>query len=330
MRLSSPVRRSAGILAAALLLAGCGSSSGGSAAGGDKPLQIGIAQIVDIDPLNATRESFKQALQEHGYPEGEKVVYDYQNAQGDQATATQIASGFATGGKDLILAISTLSAQTVAQSTADIPVVFSAVTEPQKAGIVDSWDKPGANVTGTSNLGPVEKQIGLVKELAPQAESVGVVYSSGEVNSQVQVDLAKKAAAKLGLQFKEVAVSSTSEVQQAAKSLDVDALYIPTDAHVVSALDTVVDVAESRQIPLVVGDGASVQNGGLATYGVDYKKLGYQTGLMAIKILEGADPATMPVETLKEDQLIINKTAAKRMGVTVPQQLLDAADQVIE
>jgi putative tryptophan/tyrosine transport system substrate-binding protein len=328
MRLSSTARCAAGFLAAALLLTGCG--SGGNAAGGDKPLQIGIAQIVDIDPLNATRESFKQALQEHGYPEGSKVVYDYQNAQGDQATATQIASGFATGGKDLILAISTLSAQTVAQSTADIPVVFSAVTEPQKAGIVDSWDKPGANVTGTSNLGPVDKQIGLVKDLAPAAKSVGVVYSSGEVNSQVQVDLARKAAAKLGLEFKEAAVSSTSEVQQAAKSLDVDALYIPTDAHVVSALDTVVEVAESRQIPLIVGDGASVQNGGLATYGVDYKKLGYQTGLMAIKVLEGADPATMPVETLEESQLIINKAAAQRMGVTVPQKLLDAADQVIE
>jgi putative tryptophan/tyrosine transport system substrate-binding protein len=335
MKLSSSARTAAALLAGALLLTGCGagSGSGGSSAGAgngsDKPLQIGISQIVDIDPLNATRESFIQALNEHGYPEGKKVVYDYQNAQGDQATATQIAAGFATG-KDLVLAISTLSAQTVSQAVTNTPVVFSAVTEPAKAGIVASWDKPGANVTGTSNLGPVEKQIGLVKDLAPHAKSVGVVYSSGEVNSQVQVDLAKQAAAKLGLEVKERAVSSTSEVQQAAKSLDVDALYIPTDAHVVSALDTVVDVAESRQIPLIVGDGASVANGGIATYGVDYKKLGYQTGLMAIKVLEGADPATMPVETLKESQLIINQGAAKRMGITVPQKLLDAADQVIK
>lgn len=125
-------------------------------------------------------------------------------------------------------------------------------------------------------------------------------------------------------------MSATAEVQQAAKALDVDALYVPTDAHVVSAIDAVVAVAESKQIPLVVGDGATVANGGIATYGVDYKKLGYQTGLMAIKILEGADPAEMPVETLDESVLVVNKGAAERMGVTIPQELLDAADEVIE
>lgn len=178
----------ASLLSATLFLTGCG---GSQADGG--PLQIGISQIVDIDPLNATRESFIQALEENGYPEGEKVEYDYQNAQGDQGTSTQIASSFATG-KDMVLAISTLSAQTAAQAVTEVPVVFSAVTEPAEAGIVASWEKPGANVTGTSNLGPVAEQIGLIKELAPDAKSVGVVYSSGEVNSQVQVDLAKEAA----------------------------------------------------------------------------------------------------------------------------------------
>ncbi|MBD7996452.1 ABC transporter substrate-binding protein [Arthrobacter sp. Sa2CUA1] len=320
------------LLASALFLAGCGGEGGANdgAAGGDGPIKVGISQLMDIDALNATREGFIKGMTENGYVEGEDIEYDYQNAQGDQATATQIAAGFATSDLDLVLAIATPAAQTVAQAVGNIPVVFSAVTEPVEAGIVESWDAPGANITGTSNLGPVEDQIGLVKELAPDAKTIGVVYSSGEVNSQVQVDLAREAAEKLGMELKEASVASTAEVQQAAQSLDVDAFYVPTDSHVVSAIDSVVEAAETQQVPLVVGDSATVKAGGAATYGLDYEQLGYQTALMAIKILEGEDPATMPVEKQTESLLVVNKGAAERMGVTVPQELLDTADTVIE
>ncbi|WP_066302426.1 ABC transporter substrate-binding protein [Arthrobacter luteolus] len=320
------------LLTSALFLAGCGGEGGtnGAAAGGEGPVKVGISQLMDIDALNATREGFIKGMTENGYVEGEDIEYDYQNAQGDQATATQIAAGFATSDFDLVFAIATPAAQTVAQAVGNIPVVFSAVTEPVEAGIVESWDAPGANITGTSNLGPVEDQIGLIKELAPDAKTIGVVYSSGEVNSQVQVDLAREAAKKLGMELKEASVASTAEVQQAAQSLDVDAFYVPTDSHVVSAIDSVVEAAESQQVPLVVGDSATVKAGGAATYGLDYEQLGYQTALMAIKILEGEDPAGMPVEKQTESLLVINKGAAERMGVTIPQELLDTADTVIE
>ena len=176
----------------------------------------------------------------------------------------------------------------------------------------------------------MEDQIGLIKELAPDAKTIGVVYSSGEVNSQVQVDLAREAAEKLGMELKEASVASTAEVQQAAQSLDVDAFYVPTDSHVVSAIDSVVEAAETQQVLLVVGDSATVKAGGAATYGLDYEQVGYQTALMAIKILEGEEPATMPVEKQTESLLVVNKGAAERMGVSIPQELLDTADTVIE
>lgn len=329
MKRSLSTLGTATLLTTGIFLTSCGSDAGGEG-GGEEPVKIGISQLMDIEALDDTREGFIKGMSENGYPEGEGVEYDYQNAQGDQATATQIAAGFASSDLDLVFAIATPAAQSVAQAVGNIPVVFSAVTEPVEAGIVESWDAPGANITGTSNLGPVEDQIALIKDLAPDAKTVGVVYSSGEVNSRVQVDLAREAAEELGMELKEAAVSATSEVQQAAQSLDVDALYVPTDSHVVAAIDSVVEAAETKQIPLVVGDAASVEAGGVATYGLDYEQLGYQTALMAIKILEGEDPAGMPVEKQTESLLVLNKSAAARMGVTLPQEMLDAADTVID
>jgi len=330
MKRSLSTLGTATLLTTGIFLTSCGSDAGTGDGGGDGPVKIGISQLMDIEALDDTREGFIKGMSENGYPEGEGVEYDYQNAQGDQATATQIAAGFASSDLDLVFAIATPAAQSVAQAVGNIPVVFSAVTEPVEAGIVDSWDAPGANITGTSNLGPVEDQMALIKELAPDAKTIGVVYSSGEVNSRVQVDLAREAAEELGMELKEAAISATSEVQQAAQSLDVDALYVPTDSHVVAAIDSVVEAAETKQIPLVVGDAASVEAGGVATYGLDYEQLGYQTALMAIKILEGEDPAGMPVEKQTESLLVLNKSAAARMGITLPQDMLDAADTVID
>lgn len=330
MKRSLSTLGTAALITTGLFLTSCGSDTGTGDGGGDGPIKIGISQLMDIEALDDTREGFIKGMSENGYPEGEGVEYDYQNAQGDQATATQIAAGFASSDLDLVFAIATPAAQSVAQAVGNIPVVFSAVTEPVEAGIVEDWDAPGANITGTSNLGPVEDQMALIKDLAPDAKTIGVVYSSGEVNSRVQVDLAREAAEELGMELKEAAVSATSEVQQAAQSLDVDALYVPTDSHVVAAIDSVVEAAETKQIPLVVGDAASVEAGGVATYGLDYGQLGYQTALMAIKILEGEDPAGMPVEKQTESLLVLNKSAAARMGVTLPQDMLDAADTVID
>lgn len=315
---------------AALLLTGCG-SGGDEKSDEKKDVTVGISQFVEHPSLDAAREGFVQALNDAGYKEGENLTLDVQNASGDQATATNIASNFASSQDDLILGIATPSAQSLAQAVTDKPVLFTAVTDPADAGLVDSAEKPGGNVTGTTDMNPVADQIKLVKELKPNAKSVGIIYSSGETNSQIQVDEAKKAAESEGLKVEEKTVTTTAEVAQAAESFDTDAIYVPTDNKVVAGLEAVISAAESKKIPLIAGEGDSVERGALATQGLNYKDLGKQTGEMAVRILkDGAKPADMAVESQKDTKLIVNAKAAKAMGVEIPQSLRDKADQVIE
>lgn len=295
-------------------------------------ITIGVSQIVEHPALDAAKKGFIDYLNENGYKEGENVTYDLQSAQGDMNTATSIAQKFSGDNVDMILAIATPTAQAAAQATKDIPIVITAVTDPVAAKIVSSMEKPGANVTGTSDMNPIKEQISLIKEIKPDAKKVGVLYNSGETNSVVQIEEVKKIAPELGLEFVERAVTNSSEVKQAAESLSgIDAIYVPTDNTVVSALDAVLMVAENMKIPVIAAEGESVKNGALLTYGIDYYELGRQTGQMAVKILKGeAKPADMPIETQKNLQLIVNKKAAERFGVTIPQKLLDEADELIQ
>jgi len=322
----------AGLGAAALLaVTACSSGGGESSDGGassDEAVKIGVLQFVQHPALDSATEGFKSALEDAGV----SAEYDDQNAQGEVPNTNTIASTFASDDLDLVFTVATPAAQAAAQAIVDIPVLFTAVTDAEAAGLVDSNDAPGANVTGTSDLNPVADQMELLAEIAPDAKKVGIVYSSGEVNSEVQVELAKDAAADLGLTIEEATVSNSAEVQQAAQSLDdVDAFYVPTDNIVVSGVAALIQVAEQQQIPVVSGDSGPVEEGAVATLGLDYTKLGYQTGEMAVQILQdGADPAEMAVETSNDVSLIINPAAAERMGVTLPDAVVDRADQVIE
>lgn len=317
--------------ASALVLTACGSGGSDGQSEGPQEISVGIAQFVEHPSLDAAREGFVSALEEGGYTEGDNLTLDVQNASGDQATATNIASNFASADNDLILGIATPTAQSLAQAVTDKPVLFTAVTDPVDAGLVDSMDAPGANITGTTDMNPVDEQIKLIKQFDPDAKSVGIIYSSGETNSQVQVEEAKKAAEAEGLSVEEKTVTTTAEVAQAAESFDTDSIYVPTDNKVVAGLEAVVGAAESKKIPLIVGEGDSVDRGGLATQGISYEELGKQTGEMALRILnEDADPAEMAVESQNETQLIINAKAAEAMGIEIPQELRDSADTVIE
>ncbi|MFT3875577.1 MAG: ABC transporter substrate-binding protein [Propioniciclava sp.] len=319
----------AGLVAAlSVSLAACAPSAGGApspSASAAKSYKVGITQIVSHDSLDAAREGFKKAFTDAGLT----VTFDEKNANDDQSTNVSIASTLASADLDLILAVSTPSAQALTQVVSSTPVLFTAVTDPVTAGLVTSMDAPGKNVTGTSDMNPVAEQIALIKKIKPDATSVGILYSSGEINSEVQVKAAREAAAKEGLAVTEKAIAETRDVQQALASFDVDALYVPTDNKVVSALGAVIQVAETKKIPLVVGEGDSVRKGGVITYGLDYTRLGHQTGEMAIRILtQGANPATMPVETQKDLTVYVNKAAAQRMGVTIPESLLAGAEIV--
>ncbi|MGX1598105.1 ABC transporter substrate-binding protein [Dietzia maris] len=314
------------VATSALVLTGC--SSGGeddAAGGGGESYRIGINQLVQHPALDSATAGFKEAFSEAGV----EVEFDEQNANGEQGTALTIAQQFASDDLDLALAVATPAAQAMAQNITDVPLLFTAVTDPVSAELVDSMEEPGANVTGTSDAAPIEKQLELLKEIVPDAERIGIVYASGEVNSQVQVDQAREAAGPLGLEIETQTVTTVNEIQQAVEALgDVDAIYVPTDNMVVSGIASLVQVAEGKQIPVIAAESGTVEGGAVATLGIDYTELGRQTGEMALRILrDGEDPATMPVETATEFTYVVNEDAAERQGVTIPEDILAEAEK---
>ncbi len=294
-----------------------------------KTYTIGITQIVEHPALDNAVNGFMQALADAGLD----VRYDRQNAQGDMSTAMMIAQKFANSRVDMVLAVATPTAQAAANVIKDIPILITAVTDPESAGLVKSNSLSGTNVCGTSDMNPVDRQLALFKQLGRPISRVGVLYNAGETNSVVQVELAKQEARKLGLTLVEAAVSNSSEVYQAALSLvgRVDGIYVPTDNTVVSAFESVAKVAADYDLPLITGEDNSVERGGLATVGIDYYRLGYQTGEIAIRVLKGeVKPAELPIEYQRDVRLVVNLKAAAEQGVKLPQALIDQADYVIK
>lgn len=294
--------------------------------------EIGISQFVEHPSLDLAREGFIDQLADQGFVEGDNLKIDLQNAQADFSTAQTIAQRFNQNDPDLVLAIATPSAQTAANVITDTPVLITAVTDPVEAGVVNSMETPGANVTGTTDMNPVSKQLELIKEFLPGLKTIGILYNPGEVNSMVQVDLAKEKAEEMGIKIEEGTVSNSSEVSLAVSSLigNVDAIYVPTDNIIVSAMPTVLQNAYNNQIPVFASENNSVEQGAIATLGIDYYQLGRQTGSMAARILNGADPAEMAVESSEELKLYINKKSAAEIGLEIPEKLLESADTVFE
>lgn len=297
-----------------------------------KTVKIGISQLVQHPALDSACEGFLEALKEAGYEDGKNIKVDIQNAQGDVTNAQTIARKFADEEVDIILAIATPAAQAAANVTKDIPILITAVTDPVIAGLAESLDKPGSNVTGTTDMNPVYDQVKLAKDLVPDLKRLGVLYNSGEPNSIVQVEIAKEAAKDLGLTLIEATVSNSSEVNQATQSLmgRVEAIYVPTDNTIVSAIGAVIKVANEDKIPVIGSERGQVEAGAIATKGLDYRKLGKQTGEIAIKIIKGKQPKDIPIEGSKDVAFIINMNAAKILGINIEKDLLDKADEIIE
>ena len=284
----------------------------------NKTYQIGILQLVQHDALDAANSGFIAALDEAGI----SYEADQQNAGGEQSSCQTIADKFVNDKKDLILAIATPAAQAAAGATSDIPIVLTAVTDPAESGLVKSNDKPDCNVTGTSDLTPVAEQIDLLKKIIPDAKKVGILYCSAESNSAIQARMAADACSSLGLESEEYTVSSSNEIQTVVESMvgKVDAIYAPTDNMIAAGMATVAMIATENKLPVICGESGMVDNGGLATYGIDYYQLGYMAGKQAIEILtEGKDPADMPIEYLSADkcELKINEDTANQLGIDV-------------
>ena len=318
------------MLTLALGVMGCGGDKKEAPKKAEK-VNVGIVQLVEHAALDAANKGFVEGLASKGYKEGQNIAYDRQNAQADQSNLQNIAHRFVNNKVNLICAIATPAAQTVANVTSDIPIVATAVTDYKTAKLVKDNAKPGTNVTGTTDMNPVEQQLDLLLKLVPNAKSVGTIYCSSEVNSQLQIDILKKAAAAKGVTVKEATVSNVNDIQQAARSLlgKVQAVYVPTDNVLASAIPTLISVTEEAKLPVICGEGGMVKAGGVATLGVDYYKLGFQAGEMAADILGGkSKPADMAIQAQKEFKAMVNVKEAEKIGLKVPEDVLKGAELV--
>jgi putative ABC transport system substrate-binding protein len=324
------VALAAGVGAATLALAGCGGSNDpdpDSSGTTSDSFTIGVAVIVDHPSLQLIRDGLADYLAEQGV----QVRYIDENAQGETSNAAAIAASFASNDQlDLIVAISTPIAQAIVQMERDRPIVFAGVTDPVSTGLVPSWEASGTNVTGTSDLNPNAKPIGLIHEVLPDATTIGVLYSSSEANSGVQVEAYKAEAAELGLTIRESAITNSSEIASGIQALaDVDAVIVPTDNTVVAAFATVIAFGQQNQLPIFSADAESVSQGTIATRGISYYELGRHTGEMAHRILvQGVAPGTIPPLVVQETELKVNPESAELMGVTLSQSLLRDATVV--
>ena len=297
-------------------LSACTGGGSGSQGQGGGSRKIGVLQLTEHPALDASNKGFVDALDEAG------ITYniDQQNAQNDQSACQTIAHKLVNDGNDLILAIATPAAQAVAGATDEIPIVGTAITDFASAGLVQSNDKPGKNVTGSSDLTPVADQFDLLVKLLPQAKTVGVLYCTAESNSDVQVKLADQAAANHGLKLVRYSVSSSNEIQQVVESMvgKVDVVYTPTDNTIAAGMTTVTMITNDNKLPTICGEEGMVDNGGLATYGINYEELGKLAGQMAVKILRGeSKPADMAIEHLDASKCTLktNEETAKKLGI---------------
>ena len=319
------------MLALAVGVAGCGGGDKKPAPKAEKKFNVGIVQLVEHAALDAANRGFVDGLAKNGFKEGKNITFDRQNAQADQSNLQNIANRFVNNKVDLICAIATPSAQSVANATKDIPIVGTAITDYKSAKLVKDNAKPGTNVTGTTDMNPIKEQVELLQKVVPAAKNVGVIYCSSEVNSQIQVEILKKEAAAKGLTIKEATVSTVNDIQQAAHSLigKVDALYIPTDNIMASAMPTLCKVTDEAKLPVICAEPGEVKAGGLITLGIDYYMLGEETGAMAAEILNGkAKPQDMAIRSQKEFKAVVNQKKADQLGIKIPAELLKGAEVI--
>ncbi|MEG0829655.1 MAG: ABC transporter substrate-binding protein [Anaerovoracaceae bacterium] len=313
------------VLAVVMVLAGVLTGCGNSNTEQKEPIKVGLVQLVEHPSLDTIRENIISEMKSEGYEDGKAIKLDYKNAQNEMANLKTICQGFVSGEYDVIIAITTPAAQAAYGETKDIPIVFSAVTDPVAAGLVKDFKAPGGNITGTSDLVSADKIVDLAKKITPDVKTIGTLYNSSEVNSQSVVNDLKDYAKKNNLKVKEAAVTNASEIQQAAQSLTnkCDAVFLPIDNTVASAMSVAADVFNGAKLPVYVGADSMVKDGGLATYGINYESLGKETGKMAVQVIEGEDTKAMPVKVMDDMEIYYNEATADAIGLKLPKTIVE-------
>ena len=320
----------AGMLLSMMAFAAAGCGGGDKKADAPKKdaakvYNVGIVQLVEHQALDDSRKGFIEGMKKKGFEEGKNVKYDVQNAQADQSNLQTIAQRFVNNNVDLICAIATPSAQTMANATKTIPIVGSAITSYESAKLVKSDKKPETNVTGTSDMAPVAAQLDLGLKLKPGAKKVGLMFTSSEMNSQIQIKMAEEHLKKAGVAYEEGSVNTVNDIQEIARNLvskGVEFIYVPTDNVIASATPALVAITNEAKVPVIAADAILLKSGATASVNIEFFQLGVISGEMAGDILLGkAKPQDMPIAFQKEFTPSINKAQAEKLGLKVPEEL---------
>lgn len=299
---------------------------------GGKTIAIGLLQQMEHPSLDTIRQGIYDGLKARGYVDGKNIEIDYQNGQGDQNNLKMIADNFVTADKDMLVGIATLAGQALDNAAPDdMPVVAGAVSDQVGAGLAKSNEKPGGNVTGTSDYTPVAEQLDLMMEIAPETKTLGIIYNSSELNVKKHVQIAKDYAANdLGLEVKEGTITSTNDLAQVAEQLasEVDAIWVPNDNTIASSMPTLIQVTDNYKVPVFPVVDAMVGEGGLATLGLSQYELGRDTATVIADVIEGAEPANYPILFTDETDLYYNSDTAKRLGITLPKNVIEEGTDV--
>lgn len=295
----------------------------------EKPT-VGVLQLMSHPALDSIYKGIKQGLKEEGYTLNKDVKIDFQNAQGDQSNLKTMSEKFVNEKVAAAVGIATPSAQALANATKDIPIVLGAITDPKGAGLVKDNKKPGGNITGVSDQAPLEAQLELIQKFMPKMKTIGIISTSSDDSAQVQAKMMTELAKKANLTVKNYTVSSTNDITQVAGQManEVDAVFVPTDNTIASAMQTLVAATDAKKIPVFPTVDTMVKDGGLATIGLDQFKLGVETGKMVAAILKGdSKPATTPIHFETSGTLYLNEKVAKKLGITVPADVLKEAEK---
>jgi putative ABC transport system substrate-binding protein len=317
-------------------LAGAAMLVSATAAAAADVKKIGIATIVEVPQLVETKDGVIKGLAERGFVVGKNIEIDYQNSNGNMSTQQQVAKKFVGDAMDVIVPITTPTAQAMATATKDIPIIFVDVTDPLKAKLIPQFKAPGGNVTGVSDAAPIAAQLKLFKQIVPGLKKLGFVYNPGLDSSKATLGWVQEQGKPLGIEVVEAAAPTTNEVIPATNQLigKVDAIYVPNDTTVVAALETVVKIGKDTKIPVFTGETRGVSRGAVASLGLNYTQVGIMAGHMAADVLEGKKPGTIDAvlayEKLPDNVVVVNKGAAAAMGVPLSEAVLKQATQVIE
>lgn len=312
------------ILVSMSLFSAC---SKGNSSSQENIVNIGISQIASHPALDLAREGFVEALNSKGFKEGENLNLEVQNAEGDIATSQMISNNFVSNNKDLIFAIGTPAAQAAFNTTKDIPIITTAVTDAVKAGLVKSNDKSGTNVAGTSDTVPIEKQLKLIQEIVKDVKTIGVLYNTSEVNSEIQVNNLNELAKKNNIKVISKGVNSVNDISQGLDSIldKIDVLYTPADNMIASSMAIITSKSVDKKVPVIGAEEAHVKGGALITEGINYKNLGFEAGLMAVEVLTGKDIKELSIKNLEDTELVINKDTLNKLSINIDKDILNKA-----